>query len=245
MGTQLERQLIPRFDYESVSPSAAKFLKGQADRIRRQCVTSIIQIGKALLEAKHHLSHGAFLRWVEGEAGVPVRTAQAYMRVALWASDKGATVAHLLPSALYLLSASTTPEHFANEMLSRAESGECIMPSLMREQLKALRETSRRPAREDRATGELSLDGEPNIVIEFVGILVQGLSTADVVRIREIVARDDVQHDRHLARRLKRAFELCVANSNKIEPLRRGRTRAANQKRRSVNGHAAAGSSIA
>lgn len=35
------------FDYNSVPSSLAKFLSGQADRIRRQCVTSIIQIGKA------------------------------------------------------------------------------------------------------------------------------------------------------------------------------------------------------
>src|ERR1700694_3470263 len=71
-----------RFDYCSVAPPLASFLKGQAERIRRQCATSIIQIGKALFEAKRHLSHGAFLRWVEWEVCMPVRTAQACMRVA-------------------------------------------------------------------------------------------------------------------------------------------------------------------
>src|SRR6478735_8849764 len=101
-----------RFDYNSVSSSVAKFLKGQADRIRRQCASSTIQIGRALLESKRHLSHGEFTKWVELEVGVPVRTAQAYMRVAAWAADKGASVARLSPSALYLLSASTTPAEF-------------------------------------------------------------------------------------------------------------------------------------
>ena len=38
-----------RFDYGAVHPAAAKFPKGQADRIRRQCVTSVIQIGNALI----------------------------------------------------------------------------------------------------------------------------------------------------------------------------------------------------
>ena len=104
-GGRLDQQLDGRmsslrFDYESVPLSVAKFLRGQADRIRRQCATSVIQIGKALLEAKRHLSHGGFLRWVECEVCIPVRTAQTYMRVANWASDKGATVAHLSPSAL-------------------------------------------------------------------------------------------------------------------------------------------------
>jgi hypothetical protein len=40
------------------------------------------------------------------------------MRVANWASDKGATVAHLSPSALYLLSASGVSEEFAERTSS-------------------------------------------------------------------------------------------------------------------------------
>src|SRR5947209_2206835 len=65
-----------RFDYESVPLSVAKFLRGQADPIRRQCATSVIQVGKALLEAKRHLSHGGFVRWVECEVCISVRTAR-------------------------------------------------------------------------------------------------------------------------------------------------------------------------
>src|SRR5436305_1571476 len=79
------------FDYSSLPPSVARFLRGQADRIRQHCASSIIQIGKALLEAKHHLSHGAFLPWVECEVGIPARTAQVYMRSANWAAGKSAT----------------------------------------------------------------------------------------------------------------------------------------------------------
>jgi hypothetical protein len=137
-----------RFDYNSVPSSLAKFLSGQADRIRRQCVTSIIQIGKALLEAKHHLSHGAFIRWVEGEVCIPVRSAQAYMRVASWASNKSATVAHLPPSVLYLLSASSTPPEFVADVLKRAEAGEYIVPSVMREELKTARAREQQESRE-------------------------------------------------------------------------------------------------
>ena len=129
----------PRFDYDAVPSSAANFLKGQADRIRKQCVTSIIQIGKALNESKRHLSHGAFLKWVEWEVCLPARTAQAYMRIANWAADKSAAVAHLSPSMLYVLSASSTPNDYVVEILSRAESGETIAPSAVRNELKALR----------------------------------------------------------------------------------------------------------
>src|SRR6185295_2783239 len=124
-----------KFDYDCLPSSVAKFLQGQADRIRRHCASSIIQIGKALTEAKHHLSHGQFLLWVEGEVGMPVRTAQAYTRIASWASTKGATVAHLTPSALHLLSASSTPAEFAADVLSRVKEGEHISPSVLRKEL--------------------------------------------------------------------------------------------------------------
>jgi hypothetical protein len=59
--------------YFLVSPSVANFLRGQADRIRQYTRKSIIQIGKDLVAAKRYLSHGAFLRWVESEVGIPVR----------------------------------------------------------------------------------------------------------------------------------------------------------------------------
>lgn len=207
------------FDYSSVPCSVARFLKGQADRIRRQCVTSIIQIGKALLEAKHHLSHGDFLSWVESEVGLPARTAQAYMRVAVWASAKGATVAHLQPSALYMLSASSTPKEFAANILDRVEAGEHITLSALRQELKALLEsqqerlepvTPRDPLMDseqitdatDCQVGERSMN-------ELVAILVRGLSEADFARVRDIATSDVFLSDPQLAKNIEKAFLNC------------------------------------
>lgn len=86
------------FDYSSVPLPLARLLKGQVDRIRHHHVTSIANIGKALLEAKRHLSHEAFQGWVESEVCMPVRTAQAYMRVAHWVSARKKTaIGHLPP----------------------------------------------------------------------------------------------------------------------------------------------------
>jgi hypothetical protein len=206
------------FDYASVPSPVAKFLRGQADRIRRQCVTSIIQIGKALLEAKHHLSHGAFLLWVEWEVCIPVRTAQAYMRVASWASRKHATVAHLSPSVLYLLSASSTPEEFADAILKRADAGDYMTPAAMRKELRAWRENGR-PAndREDKI-GEpflregsswgstVTTSGTSGAVDEIVAILVRRLSPRELARVREIVISDAVLSDPRLARNLEQAL---------------------------------------
>lgn len=130
--------LAGRFSYEAIDRHVANFLKGQADRIRHQCVTSIIQIGKALLEAKRHLSHGVFLSWVEDEVRMPVRTAQTYMRVATWAEEKGATVAHLSPTVLYLLSAPSTPPELTTEVLAKAEAGELVAPATVRQKAKGI-----------------------------------------------------------------------------------------------------------
>lgn len=206
-----------RFDYDSVSLPLAKFLKGQADRIRRHCASSTLQIGKALLEAKRHLSHGAFLRWVEWEVCIPARTAQAYMRVASWALDKSATVADLSPSVLYLLSASSTPDDFVTDVLSRAEAGEHIAPTVMRQELKALRASERRQSpiadvSASRAADSLQLaasdeSGTVGRLKELVSILSGGLSASDFERVRKILTSDVVISNPYFAENLVRAFE--------------------------------------
>lgn len=218
-----------KFDYGTVEPAVASFLKGQADRIRRQCSTSIIQIGKALQEAKRHLSHGVFVRWVEGEVGIPVRTAQAYMRAANWASGKSATVAYLSPSALYVLSATGVPDEFAADILSRTEAGEHIPPSKMRECLKSFRVAERRDRFQSKPSARQAaevddvleveaVDGDVHdSVAELAVILMRGLSVADFARVRDIVADDAVASDPQLARRLARVFERRDGRSRSID----------------------------
>jgi hypothetical protein len=187
------------FDYGKLPSPVAKFLKGQADRIRRQCVTSIIQIGKALIEAKRHVSHGAFLEWVEAEVCLPARTAQAYMRVAGWASGKGATVAYLSPSILYLLSSSSTPQDFVQSILARVEAGEDISVSRLRVELKQARAALQQSGTRDEAvrtlTSSFPLQHEGagdgyDAMVELVSILVHGLQAADLERIQSILKGD-------------------------------------------------------
>jgi hypothetical protein len=209
----------PRFDYESLPPSVANFLRGQADRIRRQCASSIIHVGKALLEAKRHLSHGAFLCWVEHEVGLPARTAQVYMRAASWSSGKGATVAHLSPSALYLLSTNGVPEEFIINVLDRVAAGEQIAPAALREELKTFRSNSkeglvaeaeicaRQVSSDDRKWETVAPESEARTaIVELVSILTQALSTEAFARVREIVTSDVVLSDPQLALILERAF---------------------------------------
>ncbi|MGY3621913.1 DUF3102 domain-containing protein [Bradyrhizobium sp. USDA 10063] len=208
-----------RFSYESVPSNVAAFLRGQADRIRQQCAISVIQIGKALIEAKRYLSHGEFLRWVESEVCIPSRSAQAYMRAAKWAADKHATVARLSPSALYLLSASGTPEEFATDILNRIEAGEYISPSAMRAELKMLRanehqervgpEVSPAEDRLDQSDWETTRAerATSRVVTELVAILIQNLPADDFARVRDIMTSDVVLSDPRLAQNLERAFQ--------------------------------------
>lgn len=213
---------VLRFSYGCVPPSVAAFLRGQADRIRRQCAISTIQIGKALIEAKRYLSHGEFVRWVECEVGIPARSAQAYMRAAKWASDKHATVARLSPSALYLLSAAATPEDFVTDVLNRTEAGECIPPSVLREELRAFRSdeqqaqvragiSAQRASDDGTEPGEVVVESEASgVVTELAAILVQKLSAADFARVRDIITSDVVLSNPRLAKSLEQAFRRTV-----------------------------------
>jgi hypothetical protein len=209
------------FDYNTVSESAAKFLRDQAERIRRHCTTSIVQIGKALMCAKRYLSHGAFLDWVEGETGIPARTAQAYMRVAEWASDKCAAVTHLPPSALYLLSASNTPKAFTDNVLERIEAGEHIKVSEIRKQLKSIRDNKCEPSERadqcgpddgmtvfDPKVEAASGVGGASAMKEVVTILARDLTPSEFTKVRDIVTSCTVLNDPHLGQNIALAFSL-------------------------------------
>jgi len=210
-----------RFDYDALPSPVATFLRGQADRIRRHCVTSIIQIGKALNESKRHLSHGVFLSWVEWEVRLPARTAQAYMRVASWAADKSAVVAHLSPSALYVLSASSTPNEFVAEILNRAEGGEFIAPATIRNELKAIRanrqqslgnvQKSRiaRGARKQTQFRNIDEREVHRFAEELAEFLMGALSAPDFERVRKLITSEVVLSDSKLSETLKQAFSFA------------------------------------
>jgi hypothetical protein len=204
------------FDYSNFPSAAAEFLKRQVRRIRRQTAMSIISIGKDLIAAKHYLSHGLFVSWVEAEVGIPARTAQAYMQVAHWAERKNATVALLPPSVLYLLSSPSTPQAFATDVLSRIELGERIAPPVIRRELKRLRKdrieqkAGVMDAAQSTAQWELQngpVDSEPaKALSRAVTILARGLSAEDFAEVRRILTSEVVLEDPALAKDLAAAF---------------------------------------
>jgi hypothetical protein len=212
------------FDYSALPPSAADFLKGQAYRIRRQAAMSIVHIGKDLVAAKHFLSHGAFLRWVEIEVGLPPRTAQAYMQVSQWASRKNANIAHLPPSLLHLLSARSAPESYVDNVLRRIEAGERIALPDVRTDLRDLRQNHLSESATKRDIPER--DRKPNqrdspSLIEMntklalqrvVSILMRGLSSDDFAKVREVMTSKAVLDDPELVVTIASAFSTSIEN---------------------------------
>jgi hypothetical protein len=208
-----------QFDYASVPTSVAKFLKDHATRIRQYTGKTIVQIGGDLVSAKHYLSHGQFLRWVESEVGIPPRTAQAYMQAAQWASEHRATAAVLPPSLLYMLSSPSTPREFAEAIERRVETGEHISPTAVRAELKAMR-----TARQTENAGESTI-GSPTppsaanlddtmtridfALGEVVEILVNSLSMVEFSRVCAILTSNDVLGQPDLPGKIRRAF--CCA----------------------------------
>jgi hypothetical protein len=215
-----------QFNYKSVSPLVEKFLRGQAERIQRGLTLSIIQTGKSLMEAKRHLSHGQFLKWIEFEAGLHVRTAQAYMQVAQWAKGKGTMVSRLPPSLLYLLSAPSTPDNFQTELLERLEAGERIHVHTARTELATLRRKEKQTSEADGATVKTTPSLPPHIelvsfnsgqdasVRDAVAILSHALSSTDFARVRSIMTSKTVLESPHLSEEIMSAFKF-VDNSIK------------------------------
>jgi hypothetical protein len=197
------------FDYTCLETPVAKFLEGQANRIRRSFTNAIVQIGKDLIEAKRYLSHGQFLRWVEAEVGIPARTAQVYMRAAQWARNKGAIVAHLPPTLLYLLSAPSTPEDLAKSVLERIEEGEEIETIAVREELKKLKVRGRpgKTADERRHWKPNGIADNQVAIMEAVTIICESLSKANFARVRTLLTDEKVLRDPALSEKIAAAFD--------------------------------------
>lgn len=228
------------FDYRALSAPVAAFLKGQAERIRRQATLSVINIGRDLAAAKEYVSHGAFVAWVESEIGIPARTAQAYMRLAKWVPPKNSKIGHLPISLLYLLSASTTPDEFVADVLKRLAAGECITTQAVRDELRQLRGTSaeaprasRRPRLEissqDKScehdhtdAGGSGFDVEMNsaALLEAITIFARRLPSQDFERIQDILTGIVTVEDPDLPQKIIEAFSTFQATTRRAIALR-------------------------
>lgn len=127
------------FDYAALSAEIAKVVKLAAERIKDRMTTNIIKIGKDLLAVKEQLDHGQFIAWLSAELAMTPRSAQRYMTVARLAG-KCNEVRDLPPSALYALSAPTTPQSVQAEIFKRLTAGEHIETRAIQAEIRKAKE---------------------------------------------------------------------------------------------------------
>jgi len=137
------------------------------------------------------------------------------MRTATWAAGKSATAAHLLPSALYLLSAGNVPEEFVYQILHRLEAGEQIAPSVVREELKAFQGRQKAGSECEQSDGNgriVSLHEKyqtRSVIAELVTLLSQNLSPVDFARVCRIFTNERVLSDPNLAEKPSYGVSFC------------------------------------
>lgn len=127
------------FNYAEVEEICRDDVRDAAVRIKvrmARTAQDIIEIGRDLIAVKKALGHGHFLRWIEAEFGMTIRTAQRFVSVAENIGDKYDTVSHLNPKAIYELAAPNTPDEVVEEVTERSANGESFTAA----DIKALKE---------------------------------------------------------------------------------------------------------
>jgi Protein of unknown function (DUF3102) len=90
----------------------------------KRAAFDIVEIGRALVEAKALCGHGNWLPWLEREFGWTVQTARNFMRVYDRVKSKNFLNLDLPVSALYQLAAPSTPPVALDIAIERTEAGE-------------------------------------------------------------------------------------------------------------------------
>lgn len=121
---------ITLFDYASLPINDAMELNAIKERIKirlKRTAEDIIEIGKDLIVAKEKCGHGGFEKWLKTEFEMSQDSAQRFINVAKSFGDNPHNaVFDLKPTALYMLSAPSTPETVREVVIERIESGEKV-----------------------------------------------------------------------------------------------------------------------
>lgn len=117
------------FDYSYLDPETAVFVQEKTKKLKklaRKMAQDIIDIGKYLMEVKQKLGHGNFYSWIDAEFDWGYSSVTRFMQVADRFKTSNLQEIDISPSALYHLSASSTPYEATYEALERASKGEKI-----------------------------------------------------------------------------------------------------------------------
>ncbi|WP_267427217.1 hypothetical protein [Methylobacterium sp. GC_Met_2] len=140
------------FDYEQLDDAAANEAKAVVERYRQRQKAYVIDTGRDLLAIKARLEHGLFLEWVQAELGMTPRSAQRAMSAAEVLGDKSDTVSYLPPTAIYALSAPSTPAPVRAAVLRRIEAGEAVRAENVMHEVREARDEARKRAATEKET---------------------------------------------------------------------------------------------
>jgi hypothetical protein len=127
------------FDYGQLDGATWKIVQDATNEIRRlgqQTAENVIAIGRQLTEVKARLDHGQFGQWLAAEFAWSERTAQRFMQAhevfERNPSPVSGLIRYLDPTAIYDLSAPSTPEDARTEVLTKVEQGEKVTPKAVK-----------------------------------------------------------------------------------------------------------------
>ena len=141
--------LSKSFDYSLLDDDTISFVQSRTIKIKRlakRVAADVINVGNYLIEVKNKLGHGYFMDWLEAEFNWSNRTAARFMSVAQKFTIDSLTNLELLPTALYIMAAPSTPNEAVVEVMERAKQGETITEKKAKEikdRHKALKEQTR------------------------------------------------------------------------------------------------------
>lgn len=150
------------FDYD-VFGADAPWLRQKTNacrRLGRQTVESIVQLGEELLEVKERLKarskgYYEYVDWAKRELGLGEGFLTRATQAAVFCRSHPLTDLRVAPSALYLLTSSTTPESVRQQVLEEArESGNLVTHKQVASKVKEAKKAA------ESATANLAADDE-------------------------------------------------------------------------------------
>lgn len=161
------------FDYSSLDAETSEFLQQQTKNIKilaQRTVQDIYDIGQILLMVKERLGYGNFLNWLETEIGWEERMAQRFMNVPKNLREhlesetvKLSDLTNIAVTALYYVTAPSTPKQAQAEVFARAQAGEKITYTKITQikQKYSSPKTKPKPKAEPLPQLELELEAQP------------------------------------------------------------------------------------
>ena len=146
------------FDYNALDTETRIVVQQRTSEIKtlmRQTAQGIIDIGSKLADVREKLATASFRGWLHDEFQWSHMTAYRFIQVHEQFGSNNLLQADIAPSALYLLAAPSTPEPVRQEFIERAQAGESVGYSEVRDLKKAF-EAAPAPLKKKLLDGELS-----------------------------------------------------------------------------------------